>query len=44
MAIVPSMPGFYGHPRTIDDMVNFVVGKALDKLGIEMGLFKRWGE
>jgi 4-hydroxy-3-polyprenylbenzoate decarboxylase len=43
VAIIPPMPGFYGHPRSIDDMINFVVGKVLDQLGIERGLFKRWG-
>ena len=42
--IIPPMPGFYGHPRTIDEMINFVVGKVLDQLGIEGKLFKRWGD
>jgi 4-hydroxy-3-polyprenylbenzoate decarboxylase len=41
--MVPAMPGFYGGPRTVDDLVNFVVGKTLDQLGVEHGLFKRWG-
>jgi 4-hydroxy-3-polyprenylbenzoate decarboxylase len=42
--IIPAMPGFYGHPQTIDDIVNFVVGKMLDQLGIEGNLFTRWGD
>jgi 4-hydroxy-3-polyprenylbenzoate decarboxylase len=42
--IIPPMPGFYGHPQTINDIVDFVVGKVLDQLGIEGNLFKRWGE
>lgn len=41
--VVPAMPGFYGKPESIDDLVNFVVGKALDVLGIEHELFDRWG-
>lgn len=42
--IVPAMPGFYGRPETLDDLVDFVVGKVLDTLGVEHRLFKRWGE
>jgi 4-hydroxy-3-polyprenylbenzoate decarboxylase len=40
--IVPAMPGFYSHPQTIDDIVDFVVGKMLDQLGIDGNLFTRW--
>ena len=42
--IIPPMPGFYCQPQTIDDIVNFVVGKVLDQLGIEHRLYMRWGE
>jgi 4-hydroxy-3-polyprenylbenzoate decarboxylase len=42
--IVPAMPGFYGRPETLDDLVNFMVGKVLDTLGVEHRLLNRWGE
>lgn len=40
--IVPAMPAFYQRPKTMDDLVNFVVGKVLDLLSIEHNLFERW--
>ena len=42
--VVPAMPGFYVHPKSIDDMVDHVAGKALDALGIEHALYPRWRE
>jgi 4-hydroxy-3-polyprenylbenzoate decarboxylase len=41
--IVPAMPGFYTRPDSVLDMVDFVVGKVLDQLGIANDLYKRWG-
>jgi len=40
--IVPAMPAFYHHPEQIDDLVDFMVGKVLDLLGIEHSLFRRY--
>jgi 4-hydroxy-3-polyprenylbenzoate decarboxylase len=42
--VLPAMPGFYTLPRRIEDLVDFIVGKALDHLGIEHALLPRWGE
>ncbi len=40
--ILPAMPGFYSNHDTVDEQINFVVGKILDSLNIENNLFKRW--
>src|ERR1700674_316123 len=40
--IVPPMPGFYHKPKSVDDIVNHIVGKALDALGVPHELFARW--
>ena len=42
--IVFAAPGFYHAPETVDDLVNFVVGRCLDQLGLEQTLVKRWGQ
>lgn len=42
--IVPASPGLYTLPATVEDMVDFVVGKALDVMGLDHALFPRWGE
>jgi 4-hydroxy-3-polyprenylbenzoate decarboxylase len=38
------MPAFYHRPKTVEALVDFVVGKILDSLGIKHRLFQRWGE
>ena len=42
--ILPAMPAFYHKPQSVEDLVDFVVGKVLDNLGIAHQLFSPWGE
>lgn len=41
--IVPAMPGFYQRPKTIEEIINFVVGRVLSGFGIENNLYLKWG-
>lgn len=41
--IVPPSPGFYEHPQSVADMVDFVVARILDQLRVPHSLAKRWG-
>jgi 4-hydroxy-3-polyprenylbenzoate decarboxylase len=43
VTILPAMPGFYNKNESIDDMVDFIVGKVLDALNIDNDLYIRWG-
>lgn len=40
--ILPAAPAFYHKPRSVDEIVDYVVGKSLDQLGLDHRLFKRW--
>jgi flavin prenyltransferase len=42
--VMPAMPGFYHIPRSIQDLVDFVVGRICDHIEIEHKLYKRWGD
>jgi len=42
--VLPAMPAFYQRPRSISDLIDFVVGRICDQLGVEHKLFERWGE
>ena len=42
--ILFAAPGFYHGAETVDDLVDFVVGRCLDLLGLENALVKRWGQ
>jgi 4-hydroxy-3-polyprenylbenzoate decarboxylase len=41
--ILPPNPGFYHHPQNVQDVVDFVVARILDHLGVRHELVKRWG-
>ena len=40
--VMPASPGFYHQPASVQDLVDHVVSRALDHLGIENDLFCRW--
>jgi flavin prenyltransferase len=42
--VLPAMPGWYHKPRSLDDLVDFVVGRICDQLGVDVELMKRWGD
>jgi len=42
--VLPAAPGFYHRPASIDDLVDFIVARVLDHLGVEHSLGRRWGE
>lgn len=44
VTIMPAAPGFYHQPESVSDLVDFMVARLLDHLGVEQTLLKRWGE
>ena len=42
--VAPASPGFYTHPDSVDDMVDFVASRVFDLCGIDNALVARWGE
>jgi len=44
VVILPPSPGFYHHPQSVQDIVDFVVARVLDQLGVPHTLMQRWGE
>ena len=41
--VMPPIPAFYHHPKTIEDLINQTIGKVLDLFSIDAKLFRRWG-
>ncbi|WP_299230795.1 flavin prenyltransferase UbiX [uncultured Halomonas sp.] len=44
VVVLPAAPGFYHRPQSIDDLIDFIVARILNQLGIEHRLMPRWGE
>jgi 4-hydroxy-3-polyprenylbenzoate decarboxylase len=42
--ILPPAPGFYTHPQSVEDLIDFVVARILDHLGVANALVPRWGD
>src|SRR5690554_493745 len=42
--ILPASPGFYMQPQTVSQLIDFIVARILDQLGVEQDLLPRWGE
>lgn len=42
--VLPAMPAFYTRPRSLQDSIDFIVGRICDQLGVEHHLLQRWGD
>jgi 4-hydroxy-3-polyprenylbenzoate decarboxylase len=42
--VLPAMPAFYTRPRSLEDAIDFIVGRVCDQLGVEHHLLRRWGQ
>jgi len=43
VTIMPAAPGFYHEPKSIEDLIDFMVGRMLDHIGVEQSIMPRWG-
>jgi 4-hydroxy-3-polyprenylbenzoate decarboxylase len=41
--VLPAAPGFYHRPERVGDLIDFVVQRMLDQLGLEVEIARRWG-
>ncbi|MBU0527342.1 UbiX family flavin prenyltransferase [Candidatus Micrarchaeota archaeon] len=41
--ILPATPGFYGKPKKVDDLIDFIIARVLDQMGLKHQISKRWG-
>lgn len=42
--VLPANPGFYHRPQRVEDLIDFIVMRVCDQIGLETGLLARWGE
>ena len=42
--VLPAMPAFYTHPTSLQEAIDFIVGRIADQIGVPHTLLKRWGE
>ncbi|MBJ6363527.1 UbiX family flavin prenyltransferase [Paenibacillus sp. GCM10012307] len=42
--MIPAMPAFYYQPSSMDEMINFMVGKVMDNMNLDHDLYRRWGD
>lgn len=42
--IIPAMPAFYYQPSSMDEMIDFMVGKVMDNMNLDHDLYRRWGD
>ena len=42
--LLPANPGFYHRPQSIDELVDFVVARVMDQLGLDTDISPRWGK
>ena len=41
--VLPAMPGWYHRPRGLDDLIDFIVARICDQLGVPNRMIRRWG-